>query len=573
MHHLNSTFVQLEHVVRHVSSCDKRTSYIPCLQLLLTVSAGRVTINILPDDVLLLIFHFDRATFLDRLKDYVDRLRPPTWRWHRLVHVCQRWRSIVLASPIALDLTLVWDPWTPIELTSIWPPFPIIIRNNVDRLMPEDYDFDPAIVHPNRVREIYLFYLTSSQLQRLASAMQEQFSTLIHLELSLSSFHDVARLSPLSPAPALPDGFLGGSVPHLQSLELDSIPFPALPKFLLSATDLVRLTLLKTPHSGYISPEAIVTGLAVMANLKSVNIGFESPLSRPDQESRRPPPQTRITLPALTHFEFKGASEYLEVLVSLIDAPLLDSIRITFFHQLIFDIPQLAQFMRHATRFQTLNEAHVSFEYGGFRVGYLPQNFDKSGLEILSNTLDWQLSSLVQVITSFFSSIHMVEHLYIYGDGYLPSQWRANTESMQWLEMFHLFPGVRNLYVSKKVAKHIALALQELIGDRTTDVLPILQNIFSEVQPSGPIQEGIGKFVAARQLSGHPITVSLWERYSEQQQQEEEEEEEEEGSVGYSQAMWKAWRKIRSMGEEEEEEEEDLFGETLSDLLSDLEDW
>ena len=58
------------YTVHHVSSCDKRTSYVPCLQLLLTVWAGRVTINILPDDVLLLIFHFDRVTYLDRLRDY-----------------------------------------------------------------------------------------------------------------------------------------------------------------------------------------------------------------------------------------------------------------------------------------------------------------------------------------------------------------------------------------------------------------------------------------------------------------------------------------------------------------------
>ena len=34
-----------------VSSRDKRMSYIPCLQLPLTVRAGHVTINILPDTV------------------------------------------------------------------------------------------------------------------------------------------------------------------------------------------------------------------------------------------------------------------------------------------------------------------------------------------------------------------------------------------------------------------------------------------------------------------------------------------------------------------------------------------
>ena len=100
--------------------------------------------------------------------------------------------------------------------------------------MPEDYDFDAAIVHPNRVCEIHLQF-ASSQLQQLASAMEKLFPALVHL--ALETFPD----SP--PALALPDGFLGGSSPRLQSLELNRIPFLALPSLLLSATDLVSLTL------------------------------------------------------------------------------------------------------------------------------------------------------------------------------------------------------------------------------------------------------------------------------------------------------------------------------------------
>ena len=81
--------------------------------------------------------------------------------WHRLIHVCRRWRSLVFSSPIFLNLKLVCGPWTRVELTStIWPPLPITIRNMVDWPMPGDYDFDAAIVHPNRVREIDL-HLTS----------------------------------------------------------------------------------------------------------------------------------------------------------------------------------------------------------------------------------------------------------------------------------------------------------------------------------------------------------------------------------------------------------------------------
>jgi hypothetical protein len=492
--------------VHRVSSRNNCTSYVSCLQLLLTVWAGRrrVTIDILPDDVLLLIFHFHRILH--------QRLHPSiNLEWHQLVHVCQRWRSVVFASPNFLNLRLVCGPWTRVGLTGIWPPLPIIIRDGAnDWFVPEHSDLDTAIaVHYNRVREINLFNLISLQLQRLASAMREQFPALIHLTLHFAGYDRRLALD-------LPDEFLGGSTPRLQSLELQSIPFPALPKLLLSATELVRLTLWKIPHSGYVSPEAIATGLAVLANLESLTLEFMSPLSRPNRATRRPPPPTRGVLPALTRFRFRGASEYLEDLVARIDAPLLDSIYITFFHQLIFDIPRLTQFMRRTTRFQALNEAHVEFTYPVVQVGYLPpiRTFDEtSGLRISCRGLDWQLSFLAQVCTSFFPSIYMVEHLYIHEPRYLPSQWQDETENMQWLEMFHPFTAVKNLYVCEGLAPSIAPALQELVGGRRTEVLPILQTIYLEgLEPSEPVQEGIGKFVAARQLSGHPITVSRWEK-------------------------------------------------------------
>jgi hypothetical protein len=375
--------------------------------------------------------------------------------------------------------------------------------------MPEDYDFDAAIVHPHRVCEVDLF-LTSSQLQRLASAMQEQFPTLIHLKFGIAYCDS-------SPAWTLPllDGFLGGSAPRLQSLELDSIPFPALPKLLLSATDLVRLTLQDIPHSGYFSPEAIVTGLSVLTNLRYLTIRFESPLSRPDRENRRPPPVSRSLLPALTHFEFQGDSRYLEDLVVRIDSPLLGSIWITFFHQLIFDIPRLAQFMMRTTIFGIVNEACMDFNYHGVQVGFSPraESFQETiWLRISCTELDWQVSSLAQVC-AFFPSIYTVEHLYISGPQYLPSQWLNDVENMQWLEIFHPLPSVKNLYVCKEFAQSIVLALQELVVERVTEVFPALETLFlEELQPSGPVQEAIGQFVAARQLLGHPVGVSDWNR-------------------------------------------------------------
>ena len=51
------------------------------------------------------------------------------------------------------------------------------------------------------------------------------------------------------------------------------------------------------------------------------------------------------------------------------------------------------------------------------------------------------------------------------------------------------------------------------VGERAIEVLPALQSLFlEELHPSGPVEEAIGKFVAARQLAGHLIIVSHWDR-------------------------------------------------------------
>ena len=402
---------------------------------------------------------------------------------------------------------------TRMDLIDIWPPLPITINNLFGVPRRRDYDFDAAIVHQGRICEIILNRLTSSQLERLVSAMQGRFPALNHCILG---FYERGHS-----APALPDGFLDESARHLQSLQLQSIPFPALPKLLLSTTHLARLTLWDIPHSDYVSPETMVTNLAVLANLKSLAIGFECRLSRPNQENRRSPPPTPTVFSALTRFEFKGVGKYLDDFVARFDAPLLNSISVTFFHEPIFNIPQLAQFMRRTTSFRAFNEAHMDFGFYGVQVGSRPPTlpFDEKfnfGSSALFSELSWHLSFLAQVVTSFIPSICMVEHLYIYGRRqHVPSLDPVDSESMPWLETLYPFTAVKNIYISWFFAPRIASALQRLGGERARNVLPALESIFLEdLWPSGPVEEAIGEFVAARQLLGHPqaVAVSRWVR-------------------------------------------------------------
>jgi hypothetical protein len=379
--------------------------------------------------------------------------------WHTLVHVCRKWRNLVFGSPHRLNLRLHCEARTPVkEMLDVWPRLPIVIRTSSFKTLGVD-NIVAALEHHDRICEVDLWRVLNSQLEKISAAMQQPFPMLTRLRIW---FKDET-------APVVPASFLGGSAPGLQTLWLKSVPFPGLPKLLSSATHLVHLNLQKIPHSGYISPEAMVTCLSVLTRLKSLVIGFESPRSRPDRKSQCPP---RTFLPVLTTFQFRGVSEYLEDLVARIDAPLLSDLTITFFHQLTFDTPQLTQFISHTPMFKTRNEAYVAFSNRDVQVSVKlldpPFQVDLGAfkLGISCRQSDWQLSSLVQVSSLSIPQalIPAVECLYIQGGG-SRLHWQDDIESSQWLELFHTFPAVNILFISLEFLPRVAPAFQGLVGE------------------------------------------------------------------------------------------------------------
>jgi hypothetical protein len=337
---------------------------------------------------------------------------------------------------------------------------------------------------------------------KIWAAMREPFSELTHLQLRVYD----------EPAPVVPNSFMNRSAPRLRYLNWDGIPYPGLPELLPSTTNLVTLQLWNIPHSGYFSPEKMATGLRALTRLESFWLGFQSPRSRPSRET---PPSTRSILPALTDLWFKGVSEYMEDLAARIDAPQLKNLDITFFQQLIFSTPQFTQFITRTPWPEAPNDARLTFYDRAVRVRLAPQTFGQGELNVgvSCKELHWQISSLAQVCTSSLPPLSTVEHLYVHKPQHMQQNWQDDVEVTQWLELFHPFTAVENLYLSEDFAPRIATFLQELVGGRTTEVLPALRNLFLEgLQPSGRVHEGIGKFVAARQLSGHPLAVSRWER-------------------------------------------------------------
>ena len=469
------------------------------------IATGQFAINMLLDDVLLEIF----ACYVEE-----SEMRDA---WHTLACVCRRWRSIAFGSPRRLNLRIFCSDRKRIPVRKnldLWPPFPIVLTAEYGEL--GGGNLVAALEHHDRVCHIEIWNMSSSVWEKTLSLMQKPFPILTDLHLWYADEMSVASV--------VPDLFLGGSATQLRKLNFSRIPFPGLPKLILSATHLVHLELYDIPDSGYISPEVMVTCLSTLTRLESLLLSFESPLPRPEWERRRTSSPTRTLLPSLTRFTFKGVSEYLEDMVDRIDAPQLVILRISFFHQPIFDAPQLVQFISRVPKLKTCNEARLRIDSwcASFKAAQV-LSFSKTTTNAYLLLEDWhrqpdsQLSALVQLCTSSFPQVLIptVECLAIVGSDFS----RPPIDPSLWRELLQPFTAVKDLYLDTVITPHIARTLQELVGENVLQLLPVLQNIFLEDRQawlSRAIPEGIEQFVSTRQLASHPISVSGWEIDSEE---------------------------------------------------------
>jgi hypothetical protein len=138
------------------------------------------------------------------------------------------------------------------------------------------------------LRQVFLLDLAGWQL--------EQVSVPELTEMLLSSHDDETP-------PVIPDSFLGGSAPRLRlfTFKLDSISYLGLPNL----PRLSSLYLYGIPHSGYISPEAMVATLSVLSSLKELPLELQSPQSRPGWE-RSSSTKTLYAPPLSTNFVSKA---------------------------------------------------------------------------------------------------------------------------------------------------------------------------------------------------------------------------------------------------------------------------
>ncbi|KAH9056265.1 hypothetical protein EDB87DRAFT_1638211 [Lactarius vividus] len=409
-----------------------------------TTLARPGTIDMLPNDTLLTIFGFYQMS--------------SPLRWYRLAHVCQKWRSIIFEpSSRKPDLRIYR---TPIPRPR-WLALPIFVKRERDPTLhpftPEDEDnFVAALEHPDRVNSIHL-----------------TATTLLLEEISLSTIEK--RVSELRCAK--------------EGMDAETKTLAEL-----------QLTLPSTfrPNIEYPSPVAFAGVLYGMTQLRSLSLYLRSPISRHEITDTSPLSVDRVVLPALTHFTFRGSSDFLDRFVTIIDSPLLVDIEITF-EQPVFQVstPNLREFVNRTEVQKSYSRADIISSERAVSISFTQPGVP---MRLKFEVFSFRNIFISQICDQFLTFLVTVEDLHL---DVMQTTWDYETL----LRIIHRFKGAKWFRVACGHSTDIVRIL-ELLYQRN-NVLPALYKLcIREPEPHyAPLREAVASFVQSRWLSGHLIGV------------------------------------------------------------------
>ena len=321
------------------------------------------------------------------------------------------------------------------------------------------------------------------------------------IEKPFSELEELDLLSRDDAQLTLPSIFQWG--PRLRSLRLTRIAIPALSQ-LPSSTGLVDLRLYEIQH---IPPEAFANVPSTMTRLQSLSVHFLSLPPRRNDSGLPPSSGEHVDLPALSHLKYQGASKYLESLVARIDAPRLGDVDITFFKQPTLEALQLGRFIERIESRRQLSQADILFSRGAISIRFSqPDAPTRLGLRIPGEQIDWQLSSMTQILYQFSHFLSCVENLGI--NMTEPPSRQVDVGHEPWLNLIRSFDGAKHFRVAGELATDILRAMCPAGGEHPT-VLPALCDIRIRRPLSmyGPLWDAIQSLNTSRWLSGTPVLV------------------------------------------------------------------
>ena len=471
----------------------------------------RSFVHILDDDSLFNIFDMCRPVILD--EDVVEESRilvggewsRERW-WYKLTHVCRRWRYLILGSAPHLGLSLLCTYGTPVaDMLAHSPPFPLVIDlvdQNRSITAEDEEQIMLALQHRDRVRRIRLL-VPAQNLEKFVATIDREFPILEYLCIGPPIFNNVGFVVPETL-----------QAPHLRHLVLFNFCFAlGYPLFTTAASKLITLSLNFIPPAAYIRPGDFLLCISHMLQLQTLGLSFHSPLPSHDIERQILDMSitTRVTLPNLRWFGFRGAIAYLEALLSRITAPVLERLQVYFFNQLTISIPNTHQFLS-STSNPRFTSAKLGFGKNSVVLSIYPGEETRMYalyMEVFGSQYhDWQVSSAAQITSALRPVFSTVVNLNLQSDfrrRISSPEWHNEADRTHWREVLRSFNNVKTLHMQYGLLWELSRSLQPQDGESPLELLPELKDIHYDEMDS-PI-DPFKAFIDARQDAGQHIVL------------------------------------------------------------------
>ena len=471
-----------------------------------------ISIHMLDDDSLLHIFYLFRPFLLgEGGDDYrnLDGGHEPwaqgRW-WYRLVHVCQRWRKLILGSSSYLGLSLVCTNGTPVAyMLEHSPPLPLTIDYRSENgISAEDEEgVYLALEQRDRVRHLRLAFPVRS-LRRFVLTIYEEFPILEYLSMG-PTMEDSANLK-------LPDTF---QAPNLHHLKLRGFACPKPPRFHPTEMGLSTLYLTINHPSAYFQPNVLLRWISFMPQLETLAILFTFPVPNRDvkRQLTHTPNTTYITLPSLRLFWFRGVSAYLEAVIGRLTTPLLEDLHIQFFEELTLSVPCLPQFM-NTTENLIFDRATLDFTDEQIKLVMLSREAKTRSLVASVDCwhLDWQVFFVAQICNSLGQVFSPLEHLALRHKVHsLSSGVHNDVDRIEWRNFLRSFSNVRTLSVEDGLVEGLSRCLRLEDGERPLELLPELHEL--TYFGSCNVDNAFSSFIDSRRDAGRPVDLIVPMRY------------------------------------------------------------
>jgi hypothetical protein len=455
-------------------------------------------------EVLLEIFDSYRQTF--QLEQNYERVWNSNKGWFKLIHVCRKWRQVVLTSPARLHVRLFFTEHRPASERAIaiknLPPLPRIvdIGSRYGETSTTRYRVIAALQYPDRVCRIAisLAETKSKYNAKLWAAMDQPFLALESLELDCKGIREVN----------LPPPFLSAQTPHLRRLKFTGYTSTLLSRILSRTTSIVDLTL--SLDAVFFDPLGthLLSHLQDMPFLRCLELEMWHYAVGSGEKKD-------VLLSRLTSFCFKGSISQLEALTADLSAPSLMEFRIARSSPLPPPFSFAVSPTTHLSRFiYTVAKRFFSTQLNA------PDGEINLSIRKDSNSDDDQP---FRIVASSFASIHSMGYVFCTSlatvqDVFLASPFQPKSDLYSSWHMFlSLFCNAKILRVARGIESEVEAILRPGDGTSASQFLPALEEIELNATTSTPsrIDENelasvfdlFKTFVDARKQAGRPVRV------------------------------------------------------------------